>query len=501
MVVRPPVGVQEVAAQNQLGRVDRSFDNHRRPSTPVVGTVVGVAALAATVAGFAGQAAVAIALGPLTLLGIAAYAWLLPPPGGRRWVVLYEHGLIDTRPPATRAVRWDDVSEVEHGPDGTVLTARQGGPDETARVWLGGLGAPDRVAAAVDRHVQPRALARAEADLESTGRAVFGGLIVERDGLRRASDGEALPWQGIAGHYLLDGSRLRVTRATDRTAWFDAGVPNARAADRFVDRHDPTARPAGGGPPDAAPLLDTDLAAQDADAAQRRSRAHRSTAVLAALAVAPALLYPAVASVRPASEDTAAPAARPSATPTAAAPTSGSPTASGPPVLRLPPGTRKDFTGYAAVCKGDSFSGAAAYTGPGPHPIMFFGVGNLTDWRTGHLGILDDAAVQPWYATDVTQVQLVACVDRTDGPRIRGCGTYEGVGGTTVTVTLVWSDYTFTVYEAKTGKPVVQNLRVRGNKNTTCPALVLDDNSTNQQTVRTEITGAQVAEALRRVVG
>jgi hypothetical protein len=158
----------------------------------------------------------------------------------------------------------------------------------------------------------------------------------------------------------------------------------------------------------------------------------------------------------------------------------------------------QDVSGYSSVCGGSAYSGAAAYTGPGPHPIALFGLGSL-GWNSGLLPTDTDNALDPWYAQDVAQVQLVACVTEADGPVLRSCGTYQGQQD--VTVTLVWGDYTISLYQARTHASVGRPIDLRGDQSTSCPTILMHvpaDASTYAQP--TELSGPQVKQALAQYV-
>jgi len=166
-----------------------------------------------------------------------------------------------------------------------------------------------------------------------------------------------------------------------------------------------------------------------------------------------------------------------------------------------------DVSGYRPVC-GEyaggrrAYPGAAAYAGRGLHPIAFFGLGKISDWNSGLFISADDSRVDTWYAKDYRDLQLVACVRGAVGKKIRSCGTYLGGSRANTRAEMHWGEYTLDVYQARTAKPVVTGLHLRGRGKSKCPVILsgADVPDSGVAKLITDLTGAQVAQALGKYV-
>lgn len=489
MVRRVSGDIAEAAAQRELGGLARVYESRRGVSALAGGLMVAVAAVLALVATFAAVAVIAVGLVAVVVIGLWAYTRLVPPSGGRHLVSVYDNGFVDSvpgRPPL--AVRWDEIVSVEYeDPAGAGIVVEAGAP---VRIGIAGLHRQDEFAARVERRVQPRVLARAEAELARTGGVVFGRLSADERGIGRVPGEDRLPWERIATHARVGRDRLVVRERGVMEGWFDEPVPNAIVADRMIDQIDPTGRPA-----QASSLVEADLLDQEVQAYRRRRRASYGALILAAIALAPALLYPATAGLRGEAEPVAA---GPAVTATATATPEPSPTT--PPALPIVDGS-PDPLGFYEVCTGSSFSGAAAYTGRGPHPVALF-VKEDGYWVHKSKGFDGDDALSKYRAASISGVQLVACIERTDGPQLHSCGIYygkrPGEKSTIVSVYIHWRDFTINLLEARTGRKVAGPIKIRGNKGTTCPSKVSAGEETISRTLWTELTGAQVERALAK---
>jgi hypothetical protein len=187
MFGRPPADVAAAAAAAEFGRLEAVHRSRRFVPWPVVWTLTGAAAGLAVLAGGARLGVLAVGLVPLALLGIGGYL-LLPPAGGRRWVALYEHGLVQAVPGAgwVRAVPWADVVAVESGPlaGDLELVLAPGRPPGPLRGWFAAFGESAPLLAGINRHVRPSGVGR-----DPTGPAVRADELV---GLSPAIDGERL---------------------------------------------------------------------------------------------------------------------------------------------------------------------------------------------------------------------------------------------------------------------------------------------------------------------
>lgn len=196
----------------------------------------------------------------------------------------------------------------------------------------------------------------------------------------------------------------------------------------------------------------------------------------------------------------------PPSPPPASSPAPTTAISSAPPAPALPEAyDNSDVSGYRSVCRnapggGVAYPGAAAYAGPGPHPIAFFGYGEARDWNSGLLASDDDGVIDGWYAKTVPDLQLVACVDARIGKQIRDCGGY--FGAKSIKLRLYRGEYTINIYETTTAKAVATGVHLRGDANATCPAAVTNAVPDKNGLVKriTELSGRQVSKALGKYV-
>jgi len=484
------------AARNNLGTSGGVYRSRRTTAPRTVWWLAGSAAAVTLFAFAAGVGLLAVVAGPLTLLGILGYVFLLPPGGGRRWVGVYEHGLVELshehRWPV--AVRWENVRSVVHEsePERMLVAFEPLGDDPTVVLSITGYGRRADLVATIERYVQPLLLARARAALRDEGRASFGPLAVTPEGLVRALPGvpgastvDLLPWELIAAHELVGNGRIRVVQRGSFAPWFFGPVPDAIAADRLIDETDPNGVV---GPEES--FVDAGLAKASSDAQDRQRRYRQTVAVLAALALVPATAYAANAAV---ADHPASVAASPSATTVVVTPTTPwtppPPTQAALPTPTGPGPLPTAVTGYFIMCSSNppaGYQGAPAYAGPGPHPTAF----------SGDYDFVKDLPAG-WNAPDASTVQLVACIDSgTDGSFIQNCrySTDEG----TKTSRLLWGTFTIRLYEASTAR-LVATATVRGSANQ-CDEIVLASKGQPLADQYSRLTAADIRRAIGKYV-
>jgi hypothetical protein len=236
--------------------------------------------------------------------------------------------------------------------------------------------------------------------------------------------------------------------------------------------------------------------------AAARRRDNRGTLVaLIVLALVPVMLYPVYAADAPPSA-TVAPATTGSTVSAPVATVSGSigPSPSAAEPSASPSVDTADLSGYGRVCTGAADPGAAAYGGPGRHPVVFFGVGSEGREDIGSSGSPPefDDTLDPWTPANVTQVQLVACISASNGRVIRDCGEYGPLNP--IRVTLVHGLYTITLYEARTARQVAGPIRLSGTEDTRCPVNVTSTGAATK-TVRDGLSNSQLRRALQQYIG
>lgn len=163
-------------------------------------------------------------------------------------------------------------------------------------------------------------------------------------------------------------------------------------------------------------------------------------------------------------------------------------------------------SGYSAVCDGNGFPDAAAYTGPGPHTIAV----SVRATRGTAFGpdadMTSDVATLPdeWKAEVNTALQLVACVMVLGVIEVREC-EYRTIGGTAGTA--LFKNRLFNrvlrveVRAARTGKPIADAVEAT-TATTTCAATAKQPpvGSTESPNQFGTLTDAQRDELLLGVV-
>jgi hypothetical protein len=153
--------VDEAAAAVGLGERGGAFTAVQHIPVPVAWAVVGAAAVTGLLLSFARAYIVAALLVPAALIGLAVVRYRLAPSGGRRRLMLYQHGMAEVvtppgGPPRLRLIRWDDVSGLAADAtraDARVLTVA-GPPDQpAATVRLADLTPAATLRAALRRHL------------------------------------------------------------------------------------------------------------------------------------------------------------------------------------------------------------------------------------------------------------------------------------------------------------------------------------------------------------
>jgi hypothetical protein len=144
-----------------------------------------------------------------------------------------------------------------------------------------------------------------------------------------------------------------------------------------------------------------------------------------------------------------------------------------------------DTFGYADVCTGAVFSGAAAYGSSVPH-FIYVNEGDA------YLSIPDQ-----WTTNDPAQIQLVACVTTSTGSTIRTC-RYQGTSGNIVTQKLVHTTYDIWIHQAKTGA-VVAHSNFSGGK-TNCADIITTFNGQADPLQFTDPTDAQLQDSIGKYV-
>jgi hypothetical protein len=453
-VFSAPATVTALAGQRALG-ARRAVFWRRRAIPPAVLwplTLIAVA-LAIALALEAGQHVAALALLAVLVAGIllARYS------GTGECAVLYEHGLVCARGGELRSVRWDEARYSWRGPadlailpreDALTATGVAGAPGLTGdggRLIVRGVSRVDRLLQLIDAELQPRALARGQAQLAAKGRADYPPLAITPAGIfaQGASGPVNAPWAAVDSYERTGGSLVISAFVADPAKgrivkpWFRGLVADATAAERLMDATDPDPNALRPGPAAGAPQAG-------------RRRVTWQAALFAVLVLGGAL----ITLIRPA--------------------TNG--------------------LGYADVCHGLKVPQAAAYTGSGAHPIDFeggsAGFGGVTD----NAGVLADEP-QDWIPADAAAVQLVACVTgtQTDTP-VSSC---EYDGGQDVPVDE--EQYTISVYAAQTGAQVGRPQTLDG-EGDTCPDTITSVNGDAPSAFYTALTLSDVESVVDSAV-
>jgi hypothetical protein len=385
--------------------------------------------------------------------------------------VVYEHGLVRALGGQLRSVRWDEARYSWRGPadlailpraDDLAATGDQAAPGlsgKDGRLVVRRVSGMDRLQQLIDAELQPRALARGQAQLAAEGRADYPPLAITPAGVfaNPGSGTVHAPWAAVDSYQRTGGSLAISAFVSDpaqgRTVreWFRGLVADATAAERLMDATDPDpATPQA----DAAALVAADLAAGAVQVRRRASRRRwrvviRQAIPYTALVVGGALL----ATIHP-------------------------------PVNGL---------GYAGVCSGEKAAQAAAYTGSGPHPIDFEGGSGGFAGVTDNAGVLEGESPD-WAPASAAAVQLVACVTGTQTLTQLDTCQYTGQD-----VPVDDEQYTISVYAAQTGARVAGPQTIDGD-NWTCPDTITVVNGSGPSAFYSSLTLSDVDSAVAGAV-
>jgi hypothetical protein len=437
----PAGAITARAQESSLGARKAVYRRVRGLRAWVIWVLAAVVLIVALDVGLgAGQYVLAEALLVAFLAGILVYRYAVP----RQLVVLYEHGLVYARGGEVRAARWDDIPFLCRGPGDLTLWLGDGG----GQVTIGGFARQQELAAALDAEVQPRALARAEAQLRDTGQATFPPLTVTAAGVQAADKPpgqQVLAWSQVGAYERVGGwlvielaQPAEPATAIPTPAWFGGVVANVIAAERLMDQADPTTPPAVAAALVAKDVRDVRYRAMD------KGRRVRVRAALQGVLVAVVLLG-------------------------CAAIIHGQ-------SLKL-----------QVACRGDGVAGTAPYHGgPGPHPVDVEGDDGL-----GSAEVLPPDLV-PARRSDV---QLVACI--TSSPTSTVAATCQFFGATG---TMYWEDYTITLHAASTGQVVTGPATVQGS-NTVCPDATVVSGNQSSVTLYSLLQDSQLLGVISRYAG
>jgi hypothetical protein len=134
--------IDQVAAAAGLGRPSGTFGTLRYIPPKVAWAVVGGAAVWGVLMAVIGAYVIATLVVPIVLIILAVIRYRATPVGGRRWLMLYEHGMAEVTPDAGkgRLVRWSEVAEAAPDP------ARPGSYALTIAATAGEPASPVRLA-------------------------------------------------------------------------------------------------------------------------------------------------------------------------------------------------------------------------------------------------------------------------------------------------------------------------------------------------------------------
>ncbi|HEU4422773.1 MAG TPA: hypothetical protein VFR67_09580 [Pilimelia sp.] len=154
--------IDEAAAAAGLGRPGATFWSVRHIPPKAVWAAVGGAAAWGIVLGITGVYLIAPLVVPVVLIILAVVRHRATPVGGRRWLMLYEHGMAELAPPTVsgparlRLVRWSDVTGVvldPARPDTYALTLAAPAGQSPPLVRLADLTPAARLRTGLARHV------------------------------------------------------------------------------------------------------------------------------------------------------------------------------------------------------------------------------------------------------------------------------------------------------------------------------------------------------------
>jgi hypothetical protein len=150
------------AAATGLGRPSGAFGNVRYIPPKVAWAVVGGAAACGILMAVVGAYVIALLAVPIALLALAVVRYRVTPVGGRRWLLLYEHGMAEvTRTPGgvqsgLRVVHWREVTAAVPDParpGSYALTVAAAAGEPAPPVTLADFGPAAKLRGRLARHL------------------------------------------------------------------------------------------------------------------------------------------------------------------------------------------------------------------------------------------------------------------------------------------------------------------------------------------------------------
>jgi hypothetical protein len=383
--------------------------------------LTGIATALALIAFWGGVAVVGYTLVPVTVLSYIGFARLVPPRGGRRWLVLFERGFVEgTVLDGVRAVDWKDVQALEQTPGvpGGITMALRTEHDGEPRLVSFDPPAHRRMFQKFEVCLRRFVLEQARVALRDHGSVSFTPLTITMGGLKVSGTDRLLPWEQKA-RVIVDGDRLTVSTTSPSgllVTWFEGQVPHAAACREIIHEVAAPTRQS------AAMSLRSELLAVSRWPSSVADPLRKHLVGLAVLALVIPTAYAGYAR------------------------------------LFLPVRqTEPPFEYLLDEACGDrrvAFTSAARYEGPGPHPVVAY----------------DDVVHQPEVDSQFPQIpaewrpqrpaltQLIVCVRMdvalTGRTPVTVCHAQELFSGFSSTLTFYRAEYQVDVYEARTGKMV-----------------------------------------------
>lgn len=155
--------IDQAAAAAGLGRPSGAFGSLRYIPPKLAGAVVVGAAVWGVLMAVAGVYVIALLVVPVVLILLVVVRYRVTPIGGRRWLMLYEHGMAELTPDAGqtrgRMVRWSEVAEVAADParpGSFVLTIAAPAGEPAVPVRLADLSPAAKLHRSLARHLPHR---------------------------------------------------------------------------------------------------------------------------------------------------------------------------------------------------------------------------------------------------------------------------------------------------------------------------------------------------------
>ena len=149
---------------------------------------------------------------------------------------------------------------------------------------------------------------------------------------------------------------------------------------------------------------------------------------------------------------------------------------------------------FTDVCTGTPVPNAAAYTGPGPHPVTFVDAPGQT-YRFGGTFLGEPAA---WQGDgEARVVQLVACVTTKSGPVVRTC-SYGVIPDHPINLAIDRGRYTVVLYVAQTARKLA-TVTIEGSDIDCPPSLAFNPQEPSPH-LPSDFTVAQMRAALGRYI-